>query len=57
MLKRNPLRSADVGGEIVCWSGDRVVEDEEGYLYFVAREDAMIKSWATGSARRRSRKS
>lgn len=44
VLKRNPLRSADVGGEIVCWSGDRVVEDEDGYLYFVAREDAMIKS-------------
>jgi len=44
VLKRNPLRSADTGGEIVCWSGDRVFEDEEGYLYFVAREDAMIKS-------------
>jgi acyl-CoA synthetase (AMP-forming)/AMP-acid ligase II len=44
VLRRNPLRSADVGGEIVCWSGDRVVEDEDGYLYFVGREDAMIKS-------------
>jgi acyl-CoA ligase (AMP-forming) (exosortase A-associated) len=44
VLRRNPLRPADVGGEIVCWSGDRVVEDEDGYLYFVAREDAMIKS-------------
>jgi acyl-CoA synthetase (AMP-forming)/AMP-acid ligase II len=44
VLRRNPLRSADVGGDIVCWSGDRVVEDEEGYLYFVARDDAMIKS-------------
>jgi len=44
VLRRNPLRPVDVGGDIVCWSGDRVVEDEEGYLYFVAREDAMIKS-------------
>jgi acyl-CoA ligase (AMP-forming) (exosortase A-associated) len=44
VLRRNPLRSADVGGDIVCWSGDRVIEDEEGYLYFVARDDAMIKS-------------
>lgn len=44
VLRRNPLRPADVGGDIVCWSGDRVVEDEEGFLYFVAREDAMIKS-------------
>jgi acyl-CoA ligase (AMP-forming) (exosortase A-associated) len=44
VLRRNPLRSADAGGDIVCWSGDRVVEDEEGYLYFVARDDAMIKS-------------
>jgi acyl-CoA synthetase (AMP-forming)/AMP-acid ligase II len=44
VLRRNPLRPADLGGDIVCWSGDRVVEDEEGYLYFVGRDDAMIKS-------------
>ena len=44
VLRRNPLRPADFGGDIVCWSGDRVVSDEEGFLYFVAREDAMIKS-------------
>jgi acyl-CoA ligase (AMP-forming) (exosortase A-associated) len=44
VLRPNPLRPAEVGGDIVCWSGDRVVEDEEGYLYFVGREDAMIKS-------------
>lgn len=44
VLRRNPLRPADVGGDIVCWSGDRVIEDEDGYLYFLAREDAMIKS-------------
>lgn len=44
VLRPNPLRSMAVGGEIVCWSGDQVVEDEDGYLYFVARDDAMIKS-------------
>jgi acyl-CoA ligase (AMP-forming) (exosortase A-associated) len=44
VLRRDPLRPADVGGDIVCWSGDRVFEDEEGFLYFMARDDAMIKS-------------
>ena len=32
------------GADIVCWSGDLVVEDEEGFFYFVGRDDAMIKS-------------
>jgi acyl-CoA ligase (AMP-forming) (exosortase A-associated) len=31
------------GGSAV-WSGDRVVRDEDGLLYFVGRRDAMIKS-------------
>ena len=26
------------------WSGDRVVADEEGFLYFVGRTDDMIKT-------------
>lgn len=30
--------------EIAVWSGDRVYRDEAGYLYFVARDDAMIKT-------------
>jgi acyl-coenzyme A synthetase/AMP-(fatty) acid ligase len=29
---------------MVCYSGDRVTMDEDGYLYFVGRDDAMIKS-------------
>jgi acyl-CoA synthetase (AMP-forming)/AMP-acid ligase II len=31
-------------GEILVFSGDRVFCDEEGYLYFVARGDDMIKT-------------
>lgn len=30
--------------EPAVWSGDRVVADEEGYLYFVGRTDDMIKT-------------
>jgi len=30
--------------EIAVWSGDQVVRDEEGYLYFVSRQDEMIKT-------------
>lgn len=44
VLRPNPLRPAAEGGETVCWSGDLVTADEEGYLYFLGREDAMIKS-------------
>jgi amino acid adenylation domain-containing protein len=31
-------------GETLVFSGDRVLRDEEGYLYFVARGDDMIKT-------------
>ncbi len=31
-------------GETVVFSGDMVTRDEEGYLYFVGRRDAMIKT-------------
>jgi acyl-CoA ligase (AMP-forming) (exosortase A-associated) len=30
--------------ELAVWSGDTVVTDEEGYLYFVGRRDEMIKT-------------
>ena len=30
--------------EIAVWSGDTVVADEEGFLYFVGRRDEMIKT-------------
>jgi acyl-CoA ligase (AMP-forming) (exosortase A-associated) len=44
VLRPHPFRSPLEGGETVCYSGDLVVEDEDGFLYFVARDDAMIKS-------------
>ncbi|NVJ61588.1 MAG: acyl-CoA ligase (AMP-forming), exosortase A system-associated [Gammaproteobacteria bacterium] len=30
--------------EIAVWSGDTVMQDEQGYLYFAGRQDEMIKS-------------
>ncbi len=30
--------------EMAVWSGDAVVRDEEGFLYFVGRKDEMIKT-------------
>jgi acyl-CoA ligase (AMP-forming) (exosortase A-associated) len=44
VLRPHPFRSADQGGEITCYSGDLVVEDEDGFFSFVGRNDAMIKS-------------
>jgi acyl-CoA ligase (AMP-forming) (exosortase A-associated) len=41
------FRSAPVGsacGGIAVWSGDKVRADGEGLLYFVGRDDAMIKT-------------
>jgi acyl-CoA synthetase (AMP-forming)/AMP-acid ligase II len=31
-------------GELLVYSGDKVYRDEDGYLYFVARADDMIKT-------------
>ena len=30
--------------ELAVWSGDAVVRDDEGFLYFVGRKDEMIKT-------------
>jgi acyl-CoA ligase (AMP-forming) (exosortase A-associated) len=30
--------------ELAVWSGDTVMRDEEGYLYFIGRRDEMIKT-------------
>ena len=39
-----PAPPASVYGGIAVWSGDMVRRDAEGLLYFVGRDDAMIKS-------------
>jgi len=45
VLRRNPLLPAELGDvERVCYSGDWVRMDEDGFLYYVGRRDAMIKS-------------
>ncbi len=44
-LRSNPLLPPEMGDcEKVCYSGDLVKMDEEGFLYFVGRRDTMIKS-------------
>jgi acyl-CoA ligase (AMP-forming) (exosortase A-associated) len=30
--------------ELAVWSGDQVMKDDEGYLYFISRKDEMIKT-------------
>jgi len=45
VLRANPLLAAELGDcEKVCYSGDLVKMDEDGFLYFVGRRDTMIKS-------------
>lgn len=44
VLRTNPLIADACGADTVCFSGDLVTQDQDGYLYFVARDDAMIKS-------------
>ena len=44
VIRPNPLKQDDTGVDLVCYSGDLVRIDEEGFLYFVGRNDAMIKS-------------
>ncbi|HEY6312463.1 MAG TPA: acyl-CoA ligase (AMP-forming), exosortase A system-associated [Streptosporangiaceae bacterium] len=40
-----PVREAGLcTEELAVWSGDVVVSDEEGFLYFVSRKDEMIKT-------------
>jgi acyl-CoA ligase (AMP-forming) (exosortase A-associated) len=45
VLRPNPFLSKELGeGDKVCYSGDMVKMDEDGFLYFVGRRDTMIKS-------------
>jgi acyl-CoA ligase (AMP-forming) (exosortase A-associated) len=44
-LRPNPLLRTELGDcERVCYSGDLVKTDEDGFLYFIGRRDTMIKS-------------
>ena len=44
-LRANPVLPPELGdAEKVCYSGDIVKMDEAGYLYFIGRQDTMIKS-------------
>jgi acyl-CoA ligase (AMP-forming) (exosortase A-associated) len=44
-LRPNPLLPPEMGHcEKVCYSGDVVKMDEDGFLYFIGRRDTMIKS-------------
>jgi len=43
-LTNERLRPGPVQGEHVLYTGDLCTRDEEGYLYFVARMDEVIKS-------------
>jgi acyl-CoA synthetase (AMP-forming)/AMP-acid ligase II len=44
-LRPNPLLPPELGDcERVCYSGDLVKMDEDGFLYFIGRRDTMIKS-------------
>lgn len=40
----NRFRPGPLPGERVCYTGDLFRTDEDGYLYFVARKDDIIKS-------------
>jgi acyl-CoA synthetase (AMP-forming)/AMP-acid ligase II len=45
VLRPHPFLPAELGdSERVCYSGDLVRTDEDGFLYFVGRRDNMIKS-------------
>jgi acyl-CoA ligase (AMP-forming) (exosortase A-associated) len=44
VLKPHPFLPPMQGGETVCYSGDLVTQDADGFFYFVARNDTMIKS-------------
>jgi len=44
-FKPSPGRPPEIPiAELAVWSGDQVMKDEEGFLYFISRKDEMIKT-------------
>lgn len=44
-FKPSPLRPSEIpNAELAVWSGDQVMKDADGYLYFISRKDEMIKT-------------
>tara|TARA_R110000823_G_scaffold210224_14_gene340575 strand:- start:4961 stop:6565 length:1605 start_codon:yes stop_codon:yes gene_type:complete len=44
-FKPSPARPAEIPTtELAVWSGDQVMRDADGYLYFIGRKDDMIKT-------------
>jgi acyl-CoA ligase (AMP-forming) (exosortase A-associated) len=44
-FKPCPHASPEItSAELAVWSGDQVTKDEDGYLYFISRNDDMIKT-------------
>lgn len=44
-FRPSPGRPAEIPvTELAVWSGDQVMRDEQGYLYFISRKDDMIKT-------------
>jgi len=44
VLRPHPFIPADQGGDTVCYSGDLVKTDEDGFIYYIGRADGQIKS-------------
>jgi len=44
VLRPHPFKAQELAGEKVCYSGDLVKMDDDGFLYYVGRRDMMIKS-------------
>jgi acyl-CoA synthetase (AMP-forming)/AMP-acid ligase II len=44
VIRPHPGIPGDQGGDLVCYSGDLVKTDEDGFLYYVGRTDGQIKS-------------
>ena len=44
VFRPHPFIPKNQGGDVVCYSGDLVKTDEDGFLYFAARADGQIKS-------------